>query len=370
MRLDSLLKKVSKQTGLVFSYNSRKINPSLLLSFTTREKTLKEILSIIKEKTGLDYLLADNHIVLKSVKRVEAIAVKPSTVKEEQADISKAAPPPVNNAARTNTQDSIANHKTSNVGEDSTAIPTVDSEIGISDSIKKQELSSDSTKRQLPTSSPRPSAAKEDSAVQKSKKPSPVKSEKSKARMPLQMKVGIGADETTYLGSTLQLGVPALYGTISYKTDFVVGLFSYGLGTSIKVNETWRVNLYGNTGNVSRSYDSLTYTFVDSTIVARHRIIVAKGTLIRVGISVEKKINSRLSIQGGIQYNSLTTKYSLNGIPIPIGPYGSNADKEIYALAPPYSLSNSYGPSTTSNVKSWLGVQVGLFYLINFSKGK
>ena len=85
IRFDSLLKKVSRQTHLIFSYNTRKVNHSLIFNFPLRNYTVGEILKNIKEKTGLDYLLAENHIILKQVKRatppVNSISAPASTDK-------------------------------------------------------------------------------------------------------------------------------------------------------------------------------------------------------------------------------------------------------------------------------------------------
>src|SRR6185369_7166562 len=147
-------------------------------------------------------------------------------------------------------------------------------------------------------------------------------------------------------------------------------MLSYGIGTSLKMQNDWRINLFATTGSTSKSYDSLSFSLVDSMIISNHRIIKASGDLLRFGLTIEKKINTRIVLQAGLLYNSLTTKYTTNGAPISIGSFGPNADKTIYAIAPAYSLSNSYKPTSDSNVKTWLGVQFSIFYVFNFSKMK
>src|ERR1041385_3819119 len=75
IRLDSLLKEISRQTGFIFSYNTRKINDGLRFSLSNKRYSVAESLTKIKEKTNLDYALADNHIILKTI-RLQASPIK------------------------------------------------------------------------------------------------------------------------------------------------------------------------------------------------------------------------------------------------------------------------------------------------------
>ena len=85
VRLDSLLKNITRQTGFIFSYNTRKVNHGLKFTFANKNYSVKELLMKIKEKTGLDYSLADNHIILKSARLMASpmqVQAVPATLKQ------------------------------------------------------------------------------------------------------------------------------------------------------------------------------------------------------------------------------------------------------------------------------------------------
>lgn len=66
VRIDSLLKLFSKQTGFEFSFNSNTINSSKKLPVPKQNYTLSQWLAIFKQKLGTEYKLVGNHIILTS----------------------------------------------------------------------------------------------------------------------------------------------------------------------------------------------------------------------------------------------------------------------------------------------------------------
>ena len=203
--------------------------------------------------------------------------------------------------------------------------------------------------------------SKKDSLIKVTKKESKPSNQKRNIKeLPFWVKAGISLDETIYLGPTLQFGIPSIYGTFSYKTDFKLALLSYGLGTSFKLGKTLKLNLQVNTGYTSKFYDSAVLSGYDSASVQRG--INAKSNLTRIGFLIEKNLTSRIILQGGLQYNLLTTKYS--GVPV------TENGNQLCAISPPYLLTNSTNARGDSNVKSWIGLQVNLLYTFNFYKKK
>jgi hypothetical protein len=362
IRLDSMLKKVSQQTPLIFSYNPRKVNRHLLFHFPSGSMTVEAILQAIKEKTGLDYAVAENHIILKQSK--------------------SPAPPAVVNKANSKTEGVPSVKKSgaiplpgpSSAKKDSSAaiIIKADSSENVVKAVEETAAQESLQSTASPNVIPEPVVQKEkpkaktdstaEASIQKKEKPVETTPPTIKnTRQPFQFKAGLSADETLYIGPAFQIGVPLLYGTLAYKTDFKTGLLSYGAGTSIKLNDQWRMNLFCNVGDVSKSS---TYSFQSNQDSSKtvDSVYSVKSRLTRVGITLEKKFKGNFSIQLGVQYNVLTSTYTINGV----SP-GSNltkvaTTKSFQAIQPPYSFTSDL------TVKDWIGVQLSLLYTLPFSQ--
>jgi hypothetical protein len=362
IRLDSMLKKVSQQTPMIFSYNPRKVNRHLLFHFPSGSMTVEAILQAIKEKTGLDYAVAENHIILKQAKSPAPPAVvnKANSKTEGVPPVKKSGTIPLPEPSKAKKDSSVATIIKADSSENivktmeetvtqeslqSTASPNVTPEPVIPK--EKQKVKTDSTVK---------------ASIQKKEKPVETKSPTIKnTRQPFQFKAELSADETLYIGPALQIGVPLLYGTVAYKTDFKTGLLSYGAGTSVKLNDQWRMNLFFNMGDVSKSS---TYSFQSKQDSSKtvDSVYSVKSRLTRAGITLEKKFKGNFSIQLGLQYNVLTSTYTING-----DSPGSNltnvaTTKSFQAIQPPYSFSSDL------TVKDWIGVQLSLLYILPFSQ--
>ena len=69
IEVGQLLKEISQQSGLDFSYNSRLIDEHAYLEFSVSDKRLKECLDILAEKLGVRYVLVEDQIILKPLKQ-------------------------------------------------------------------------------------------------------------------------------------------------------------------------------------------------------------------------------------------------------------------------------------------------------------
>lgn len=380
VRLDSLFKIVNQQTGLIFSYNARKVKHDFVLNLLPKSYSLNEILLKIKETTGLDYSLAENHIILKSPKSIVAQTNSSSKENNPKSEIKNEEPKKINTIPYESKKE-----KTDSLIEESDSIKIISHEKSIEN---LTEIGTDSLKN-IPSTKMEQEKPKQDSIpksiqdketkneklaiINKNPKPNKIK------KFPFQSKVGLSADETLYFGPTVQLGIPQFFATASYKTNFSLSLFSYGLGTSFRINENLRMIIFINTGTVNKNYQFKTFeskieidslNVVDTVTTTIINAVVAKSRLSRVGIMLEKNITSKISIQAGIQFNSLNTNYVVNGTSSSIGFLGNDADKKVHTFLPPYLISNSYKSTSDSNVKNWIGIQLNVLYTINFSKKK
>lgn len=64
IRIDSLLKIFSRQTGAEFSFNSNKISPSKKLAVASPHQTLSQWLDVFRNNMGVQHKIMGNHIIL------------------------------------------------------------------------------------------------------------------------------------------------------------------------------------------------------------------------------------------------------------------------------------------------------------------
>jgi hypothetical protein len=64
IRIDSLLKIFSRQTGAEFSFNSNKISPSKKLAVASPRQTLSQWLDVLRDNMDVQHKIMGNHIIL------------------------------------------------------------------------------------------------------------------------------------------------------------------------------------------------------------------------------------------------------------------------------------------------------------------
>lgn len=97
IRIDSLLKVFSRQTGVEFSFNPTRVNPSKTLTVSTQHQTLSQWLTTLRQRVGVQHKVVGNHIILFDNGPAAAPAQsrptpKPSTTPAKQTSTIK--PPP------------------------------------------------------------------------------------------------------------------------------------------------------------------------------------------------------------------------------------------------------------------------------------
>jgi len=84
VRLDSLLKIFSRQTGMEFSFNPSKISSSKTIVVPKQKQTLSQWLTILQQRTGIQYKLVGNHIILVDSVNQPPTAQKNKALQEPQ----------------------------------------------------------------------------------------------------------------------------------------------------------------------------------------------------------------------------------------------------------------------------------------------
>ncbi|MGC4022203.1 MAG: hypothetical protein QM734_09790 [Cyclobacteriaceae bacterium] len=341
--LDSALRATSLQAGVVFSYNSKKINTKQRIDLGGNEFTLAQFLSQL-EKKDLKIKIIENYIVL-SPRIEKTIEVKPkekklASIKPQQLKV-------------------ITKQEKKRV----------QSEDDIHFENPRVQASSQPTIEQLLVVTPKPKIKVNPSIIfaapskkETEKKPA-VKAKPKKAQLPYFGRYGLSADETTLLGAAGQFGFDYLFAVVSVNTSFESSQFRYGLGSSFNLNKNTKILLNFNLGNVERSGH-----FTDTSGVSNP--IQVKSKLTRASIALEFPVAQRIKLQVGPLFNYLQTTYYINSQPSNLQQFNSEGDKLFYAIKAPYVITNTFSPNKDSNIKTWVGLQINLFYSINFKLQK
>ena len=317
IRFDSLLHLISKQSGVKFSLNARKFPPSRIIHVKKGSQRVAQLLADIKARTGIYYTLLGSHIIL---------ADNPPHKKEEVV-------PPV-----------VHYHKKISPAKPAAIVPIE------FHSLAGVFRSNDTPSIHIHAIPPR-------KLLQVINKP--VSAGKSRVELPLFVKAGVTAEEFFYINTGVQAGLPFLYAITSYNSNFKYSNFRYGLGTSIRLADAWRMHLMVTTGNrIKQAFDS----------TSMNRLV--KMRLNKAAIVAERTFNSRFTLQLGLSFNNLQTKYYLNGEEAPLTFPEETADKRFNFLKPPYAISSNYSPLSSSYRKLWIGLQAGLYYNIHFFKSR
>lgn len=82
--LESVLKKIEKQTEFLFFYNVADVNKDMRVSIDKRNSNIKDVLDAVISQTGLTYSIKDRHIVLTNHKnQEESVSSRVPTVQQQ-----------------------------------------------------------------------------------------------------------------------------------------------------------------------------------------------------------------------------------------------------------------------------------------------
>jgi hypothetical protein len=352
VRLDTLLQSVTRQTGIRFSYNSRRLNTSYQLRLPTNSLTVHQVLDELKYTTGVLYTVIENQVILNIEKSTVQKPVKQEAKPENlqpKPNRSLAAGVAVTHPALKLSEDSMRITSDSSFRHYSgnSVAPLPDSIIVITQpSLNKSDQ------------------PKIDSVVQKPKA-LPVSQKRSPKKQKFFIDVGVSAEETLFMGATLQGGIPAIFASVSVKSNSKSIIFLYGLSTSLRVREKSKIILTVQYGSYAKAFTHTEINTLDSTGTT-HQVGV-KNTWGRVGTGMEWKLNKKgnLKFYTGLNFNILESRYTVNGENSGLGVLSvSDPEREFSAFYPFYTITNTYADSASKAVKTWIGIQVGINYTI------
>jgi len=357
------------QSSISFSYNSKKINDQQKIKITERRITVYNAMASVKKNTGIKYRIIGNHIILLPGSPGNKKKPKKEPVPEETIVILSKATDPEN----------IKELKEADV-----FIPTK----GIVDMNIKADLSflsqpgatsttiSDRDDKWIDPYNTLNSTREEEKAFK------PGNNSKLSLKDQLLFQAGISVDEIYYLNPTLHAGFNFLYATASYNLLGKYPHFRFGIGSSLKVNDSWRLHLNISTGPAQNAGFN-TIQITDSTYVDEEEswiyiysplTIRAKSRLDRITVGTEWKATSYLSVAAGATLNLLRTTYEAGDNKIRLSDYTLPADinpeEDYIAIKPPYVISSNFDLQRPNNTRLWIGFNFSLLYTLSLKSSR
>ncbi len=342
-----------------FSYNSRKLNTAYRLRLPTTSSTVKIVLEELRKTTGVQYTLIENHIIL-NIEKSTLQKPGPESLPAKQAQPDRSITPPPKLLPDTTALKEPLEKKDS---------------ISIDSGIEKKEALSGSIDSAART---KKSVAEADSVSPVSNTPVTSTQPVTKSNTTIQpvrsffLDAGISTEETLFMGATIQGGLPKFFGSVSAKSNGGSVILLYGLGTSMNIKKKTRILITAQIGPYKKDFTSRVIPadtasgISDST--ARYRISV-KGVLARLSLGIEwkPKPQSNWKFYAGLNLNALQSRYAVNGKNSGLGALGTpDAERKFSALYPFYTLTNTYRNNLFVCTKTWIGLELGIRYTINF----
>lgn len=361
IRLDSLSSILAHKTGFVLSFNAGEINPGTKMTFLDTKVKLDTLLSYLHQHYQLTHKMIGNHIILfkdSSSDKKEQITAKtyksrlpqgkPNiAVKEEAAVVH------LKKEIKLLPITALPNTKTGTLFRSPS--PSLPKEVG-NILIKQNRIplinsgkSSSYPERKLILASDKSDAAEKPKKISNARL--------SKGSDGFYAAAGLTTSDVLYMNPQIKIGLPWLFASASWETNFKASGFFYGLGTSVKLSDHWDIQLSASSGTLAKDFRWPTPT---SDTIGR-----MKTRLARIDILGKIHLSKRLVLQFGPILNFMKSKYSLRDSSIANSfPPSGDVSKDIFILNPPYTLSNSYKKKTGTNKKMWVGIQIGIFYTL------
>ncbi|NLR67095.1 hypothetical protein HGH92_22495 [Chitinophaga varians] len=168
---------------------------------------------------------------------------------------------------------------------------------------------------------------------------------------------GVTLEESFYINGQLQAGMPFLYAIASWGTGRGASGLRYGAGTSVRMNEDWRLHFQATTGRMEFDYDSS--TFVQKQVRMQWHKLALLG---------ERRLNDHFAVQGGVSLNILNAEYYTFKDLVPLGRPEETALKDVRYFKPLYTISDNFSAGEPKSRKAWIGVQLGVSYRLDFRR--
>ena len=330
MRLDSLLNLVTRQSGARFSLNTRKIQPGKEIQLKPGATTIGALLAHMQRSTGVHYILRGSHVIFLDNPPKPVLKKAATTAPLIHPQKDKVSTPVVH----------LAQNK------DTIAIKPVNAPPQIQMApVPGMPTPSSLVKQHIPPKvfATNPIAAKKNHSPKRDGPPL------------FEGRLGLNGDETFYVSPTAEVGLPYLFGTVSWNSNFNISGIRYGVGTAFRVFREWKLAFIATAGTAhSQVYDSI---IIDWS---------SKQRLYRGALLARKQLAGNWYVQFGPVLNVLRTNYYRDGeSAAPLVPT-ELADIRFHKIKPLYTISDSYSNSSPTSTKIWIGFQAGVYYNIPF----
>ncbi|HVI47152.1 MAG TPA: hypothetical protein VM802_19905 [Chitinophaga sp.] len=402
IRLDSLGAMVARQTGLVFSFNARKVSPQTKVLPPKSRLGLNELLTWLGDRYQLHYKIYGNHIIIHNEPVVAANATAAVSTAPAALSVTAGKVPPRQRGAA-NKQ--LITPPVTRKGTTAPGVPGAvagkapEKRIPVKDAPTGQtQQPVAGTSRLVNTTAPtipeeRPSSPAPGYASLEALKGITLPSPKVALQVPpvplavngssssngnggggkrglhigfgmprLYAAAGVSIDETFYANPVVNVGITWLYAVVGWRTNFSTAGFYYGLGTSLKLSEKWGIHLSATTGNLSKDFKNVMPidTFVPT------RVVTLKGTVTKINLLAEKDFGKHWRLQFGPAASFMKTDYYYNGRRVPLEsvlrPGENSKPSDFHLVNPIYTISDKYTDSAMTNRKVWVDLHVGLIY--------
>lgn len=355
--LDELLLEVTRQTGVHFSINTRKFPRTRKLKIEQRTQTVSKLLAGIRKTTGIAYTQVGSHIIMldqlppKSTTNGHAPGNHTTTGNKNPAQ-TKTVPYQATAAAITEPVPSLTDLSPSLPGtvpltllfrspsQTLTEIAALrKAQVKKLLTVRRTQHNPSDTGKQL-TVGATSSRSKREYQVFKG----------------FFTQAGSAADDVLYMHNSVMAGHTYAYGIIGYSTNFKQSGLRYGIGGSMPLSSRWNMHLQLSTGKLNFNYDSVVI------------IKVISSTWHQVALKAEWKFAKNMRLQFGPVYNVLTSKTGFNNLSDPLQLTEFELSMLGNHMHPLYTIKDEIGNRAGTLLKTWIGLQAGIYINLEFSK--
>lgn len=332
--LDSITHYMNIHTDIRLTFNSGKIKGGRAVVFPGRRYDVNGLLEHIQRKTGLSYSFYGKHVIFRDHPQKAAMAV----VRKKRAYRGNKELQQPKMVPRASVGSHIGLARTDTITRHAVRIDT---------GIRKR--SSIAIKRSVLRGIQPPGT----SAVQSSSANETPPPQDSK----WILRTGVFANEVFYVNGGIEAGIRPVSLLFSVGSNFHVNSWHIGLSSAAFKYRGVRIH-------VTAGYSPLKTTFgIDSGLQTIN--VTAKGQWYDLGLAAYIQQGKHWLIKAGVSCNLLRTSYYKDGALTTAGRYfmqHQNPDKLLYLLRPPLKFVNTYDRNSSSNIKLWPGLSLGLYY--------
>lgn len=329
--LDSLTHYMNIHTDIRLTFNAGKISGSRPVRFPGRTYNLNGLLAHIQKSTGLTWSLYGKHVIFRDMPhkvREKVHEIRYPVVRKKQVQPEKI---PIDTP--------MVIRRTSTI-----------SLVGLVkiDIIKNNPISIDPKLRR-----------RNSIPVQPENKPLTAGAPSFSSKWLLH--AGVFANEVFYVNGGIEAGIKPVSLLFSVGSNFHVTTWHIGLQSGALFRlPPWHISYH-----VTVGYSPLSTGILVDSGLQRKILFNVKGQLYDLGFTAYKRHGKHWLFKVGAEYRLLRTSYYKDGALTTPGryfPQGQNPDKTLYLLRPPLKFVNTFDRNTSTNIKFWPGISIGIYY--------